>query len=82
MYTYKKVCDHVFLLLVDISEDGVGVQINAPPMEGEANAELVKYLASVLGVRKNDVTLDKVSLKSYLYYNRLFVKSQNHFFNN
>lgn len=39
----------------------MGVQINAPPVEGEANTELVKYLASVLGLRKSDVSLDKVS---------------------
>ncbi|XP_067664844.1 UPF0235 protein C15orf40 homolog isoform X1 [Haliotis asinina] len=45
----------------DISPEGVGVQIAAPPMEGEANAELVKYMAKVLGVRKSDVSLDRGS---------------------
>jgi hypothetical protein len=40
----------------------VGVQINAPPVEGEANTELVKYMAAVLGVRKSDVSLDRVSM--------------------
>lgn len=47
---------------LDISEDAVGVAISAPPVEGEANTELVKYLASVLGMRKSDVSLDRVSL--------------------
>ncbi|XP_067642407.1 UPF0235 protein C15orf40 homolog [Eurosta solidaginis] len=47
--------------ITDIGIEGVGVQIAAPPTEGEANAELVKYLSKVLGLRKSDVTLDKGS---------------------
>lgn len=47
--------------ITDISSDGVGVQIAAPPTEGEANAELVKYLSKVLNLRKSDVSLDKGS---------------------
>lgn len=47
-------------IISDITEEGVGVQINAPPAEGEANTELVKYISSVLGVRKGDVSLEKV----------------------
>lgn len=43
-----------------ITYEGVGIHISAPPTEGEANTELVKYVASVLGLRKNDVVLDKV----------------------
>lgn len=43
----------------DISEEGVGIQINAPPKEGEANTELIKYISSVLGIRKSDVSLEK-----------------------
>lgn len=43
----------------DISSEGVGVQINAPAKEGEANTELLKYISSILGVRKTDVTLDR-----------------------
>ena len=49
-------------VLTDISDDRIGVQINAPPVDGEANTELVKYLSSVLGVRKSDISLDRVSL--------------------
>jgi len=33
------------------------VQLAAPPVDGEANAALVEFLAGVLGVRKADVTL-------------------------
>jgi uncharacterized protein YggU (UPF0235/DUF167 family) len=46
----------------DVGSEAVGVQISAPPVEGEANTELVKYMAAVLGVRKSDVSLDKVSM--------------------
>lgn len=45
--------------ITDISIDGIGVQISAPPTDGEANAELLKYLSKVLGVRKSDISLDK-----------------------
>ncbi|XP_017763959.1 PREDICTED: UPF0235 protein C15orf40 homolog [Eufriesea mexicana] len=47
--------------ITDISDDVVGVAISAPPVEGEANTELVKYLASVFGLRKSDVSLDRGS---------------------
>lgn len=47
--------------VTDIGSEAVGVQINAPPVEGEANTELVKYMAAVLGVRKSDVSLDRGS---------------------
>ncbi|KAJ8679718.1 hypothetical protein QAD02_015505 [Eretmocerus hayati] len=45
--------------ITDISAEAVGVAIAAPPREGEANTELVKYLSSVLNVRKSDVNLDR-----------------------
>jgi uncharacterized protein YggU (UPF0235/DUF167 family) len=38
------------------------VQISAPPVEGEENTELVKCMATVLGLRKSDVSLDKVRM--------------------
>jgi len=47
--------------VTDISVDGVGVQIGAPAREGEANEELVRYLAEVLNVRKRSISLDKGS---------------------
>ncbi|GFG33804.1 hypothetical protein Cfor_03504 [Coptotermes formosanus] len=47
--------------VTDVGSEAVGVQISAPPVEGEANTELVKYMAAVLGVRKSDVSLDKGS---------------------
>ena len=33
------------------------LQLAAPPVDGEANAALVEFLARALGVRKSDVTL-------------------------
>ncbi|KAK7788507.1 hypothetical protein R5R35_014691 [Gryllus longicercus] len=47
--------------ITGMDSEGVGVQISAPPVEGEANSELVKYIASVLGLRKSDVSLDRGS---------------------
>ncbi|XP_020286181.1 UPF0235 protein C15orf40 homolog [Pseudomyrmex gracilis] len=47
--------------ITDISDEAVGIAISAPPTEGEANAELVKYLASIFGLRKSDVSLDRGS---------------------
>ncbi|XP_038669465.1 UPF0235 protein C15orf40 homolog [Scyliorhinus canicula] len=45
--------------VTDVSEGAVGVAIAAPPTDGEANAELVRYLAKVLGLKKSEVILDK-----------------------
>ncbi|XP_018332294.1 UPF0235 protein C15orf40 homolog [Agrilus planipennis] len=47
--------------ITEISEEGVGIQINAPPVDGEANTELIKYLSKVLGLRKSDLSLDRGS---------------------
>jgi uncharacterized protein YggU (UPF0235/DUF167 family) len=44
----------------DIGSEAVSVQISAAPVEGEANTELVEGMATVLGHRKSDVSLDKV----------------------
>lgn len=47
--------------ITDITDDGVGVQIAAPPIDGEANTELIKYLAGILNLRKSDLSLDRGS---------------------
>ena len=44
----------------DLSVEGVGIQIAAPPVGGEANTELLKYVAKVLGVKKSEISLDRV----------------------
>lgn len=47
--------------ITDITEEGIAVQIAAPPVEGEANTELIKFFSKVLGLRKRDVSLDRGS---------------------
>ncbi|KAG8516427.1 UPF0235 protein C15orf40 [Galemys pyrenaicus] len=46
-----------------LTAEAVCVAVAAPPSEGEANAELCRYLSRVLGLRKSDVVLDKVGLR-------------------
>ena len=48
--------------MTDVTTEAVSVAIAAPPTEGEANAELCRYLSKVLELRKSDVVLDKVGL--------------------
>uniref|UniRef100_A0A8C0HS65 CO040 protein n=1 Tax=Buteo japonicus TaxID=224669 RepID=A0A8C0HS65_9AVES len=44
---------------LDVTAEAVGVAIAAPPSEGEANAELCRYLSKVLEVKKSEVILEK-----------------------
>lgn len=47
--------------ITDVSSEAVGVQIAAPPIDGEANTELIKFMSKVLQVRKSDLSLDRGS---------------------
>ncbi|XP_052891957.1 UPF0235 protein C15orf40 homolog [Anopheles moucheti] len=47
--------------ITDVNEEGVGCQIGAPPIDGEANTELIKYLSKLLDLRKSDISLDRGS---------------------
>ncbi|XP_059392354.1 UPF0235 protein C15orf40 homolog [Carassius carassius] len=47
--------------VTDVSEEAVGVAIAAPPTDGEANAELLRYFSKVLELKKSQVSLDKGS---------------------
>ncbi|XP_038156569.1 UPF0235 protein C15orf40 homolog [Cyprinodon tularosa] len=47
--------------ITDVCAEAVGVSIAAPPTDGEANAELVRYLAEVLALKKSQISLDKGS---------------------
>ena len=49
----------------------MSVQIAAPPVDGEANKELVKYLSSVLNLRKSDVSLDRVRYELFKMNNQI-----------
>lgn len=46
--------------ITGIEEEGVGVQINARPVDGEANSELVNYISKVFGLKKSEISLEKV----------------------
>ncbi|CAN4122126.1 unnamed protein product [Withania somnifera] len=43
--------------VTDLNDDAVGVQIDAPAKDGEANAALVHYISSVVGVKKRQVSI-------------------------
>ncbi|XP_057418059.1 uncharacterized protein LOC130712241 [Lotus japonicus] len=43
--------------ITDVSDEAVGVQIDAPARDGEANAALLDYISSVLGVKRRQVSL-------------------------
>ncbi|XP_027902501.1 UPF0235 protein C15orf40 homolog isoform X2 [Vigna unguiculata] len=43
--------------VTDISDEAVGVQIDAPARDGEANAALLDFFSSVLGVKRRQVSL-------------------------
>lgn len=45
--------------ITGISEEGINIQINAPPVDGSANTELIKYMASFLGLKSNSLSLEK-----------------------
>lgn len=52
-----------------MTAEAVGIAIAAPPSDGEANAELCRYLSKVLEVKKNEVTLEKVfAFFSFLFF--------------
>jgi hypothetical protein len=41
-----------------VLEDGtLRVRVSAPPVEGKANAALIKFLSKILGVRKNRIEI-------------------------
>lgn len=45
--------------LVSFSNNILNIKIAAPPVEGKANQELVKYLSKLLDIRKSDIEIDK-----------------------
>lgn len=47
--------------ITGIEEEGVGVQIGAPPVDGEANEELVKFISKALNLKKSCVNLSRGS---------------------
>ncbi|KAL6277586.1 hypothetical protein ACE6H2_021187 [Prunus campanulata] len=43
--------------ITDFSDEALEVQIDAPAKDGEANAALLDYISSVLGVKKRQVSI-------------------------
>jgi uncharacterized protein len=46
--------------IVDVLDDAISIKIAAPPVDGEANKELISYVAELLNIKSRDVVLDKV----------------------
>eukprot|EP00347_Sterkiella_histriomuscorum_P019021 403343269 len=44
-----------------VEDDYIGVAVQAPPLDGAANEGILEFLASVLGLKKRDLTLVKGS---------------------
>ncbi|KAE8651975.1 hypothetical protein Csa_005920 [Cucumis sativus] len=44
-------------IVADFGDDALGVQIDAPAKDGEANAALLDYMSSVLGVKRRQVSI-------------------------
>ncbi|MBK7685966.1 MAG: YggU family protein [Rhodocyclaceae bacterium] len=43
--------------IVGVHGDALKIRLAAPPVDGKANAALIKFIAAQLGVSKNSVTL-------------------------
>ncbi|KAL2528162.1 hypothetical protein Fot_20763 [Forsythia ovata] len=43
--------------ITDFDDEALGVQIDAPAKDGEANAALLDYISSVLGVKRRQVSI-------------------------
>lgn len=43
--------------ITDLSDEAVGVQIDAPAKDGEANVALLEYMSSVLGVKRRQLSI-------------------------
>ncbi|KMZ60288.1 hypothetical protein ZOSMA_5G01550 [Zostera marina] len=43
--------------ITDIGDNAVGIQIDAPARDGEANAALIEYIALVLGMKKRQLSI-------------------------
>ncbi|CAN6444904.1 unnamed protein product [Victoria cruziana] len=43
--------------VTDVSDEAIGVQIDAPAKDGEANAALLDFISSVLGLKRRQVSI-------------------------
>ncbi|XP_023335785.1 UPF0235 protein C15orf40 homolog [Eurytemora carolleeae] len=47
-----------FTQVTDYSQESVGISVSAPPVEGEANLLLIKFMVEILGLKKSQVSLE------------------------
>ncbi|XP_034684281.1 UPF0235 protein C15orf40-like [Vitis riparia] len=47
--------------ITDFDDEALGVQIDAPAKDGEANAALLDYISSIVGVKKRQVSISSGS---------------------
>ena len=45
--------------LMDVIEDAIKIKLKAPPVDGEANEELIRFISKWLKVAKSDIILQK-----------------------
>ena len=43
--------------LVGLHDNAIKIALNAPPVDGEANKQLVQYLSKLFRVKKSDITI-------------------------
>ncbi len=46
-------------VVVGFNDNILQLKIAAPPVEGKANQELIKFLSKLLDIRKSDISIDK-----------------------
>ncbi|CAD5210582.1 unnamed protein product [Bursaphelenchus okinawaensis] len=49
-------------LITDLSPEAIGVALAAPPRDGQANEELLRGMMEFLGLRKNEISFQKVKV--------------------
>lgn len=64
METKKGITFHVLVVpksakcgIAGIQNDALKIKITAPPVEGQANMECIRFLADTLGVKKKQITI-------------------------
>ena len=58
--------------VVGIMGDRLKIKIKAPPVDGEANAEIIKFFSKLLGIPKKQIKILRglnASSKDILFYN-------------
>ncbi|GIX83650.1 UPF0235 protein C15orf40 [Caerostris extrusa] len=54
--------------ITDVGEESVGIQISAPPVDGEANKELLRHLGEILNLKKSELSLEKQTIIFFFFF--------------